>query len=533
MKAEKRWAVLAVLGLASACQSGSITARCPEGTVTVCECPDGTAGVRTCQADGVWSPCDCLGDGTVRRDATIPEEAGLRDGGTVDAGDPCEGVTCSGHGTCQVTGGQAECICDPGYHPENLECVPDDPCEGVTCSGHGTCQVTGGQAECICDPGYHAQGLACVADNPTCPQTIADRVAVSQVSVAPDQVNTTAGGYFSRLTPPILAPTPSGAKVAWGDTSGNIHVTTLDDQNNKVGQDVTLPGNELRGFVAHTSGFAVLFQRGQDEMALVGFNSAGQQVFDVTIVGNVDHDQTGAKWIRREWGDYGRLAFHGGTYATYFGHVQNWGDRGIHQGDLLYYYDMTGNRTQVGWDWGCSHSLDVRIAYDGSRFGPVCLSDCYPEKAIMYNHRGAKIHDEPSGNCSGSSSAELGGLVALNGSLWLTFVSPEGRSSHDVALVSITNGQVGPIHWLTDTQAEETNAHLAVYGSNLLVAWQEGSNHFLAVVDTSGNFLVGPETVSGVSYGQQTDFVNYPNGDVGWSFGAGSTLTIVRVQYCE
>jgi parallel beta-helix repeat protein len=40
--------------------------------------------------------------------------------------------------------------------------VPD-PCDGVTCAGHGTCAVTAGNASCTCDGGYQAAGLTCVA----------------------------------------------------------------------------------------------------------------------------------------------------------------------------------------------------------------------------------------------------------------------------------------------------------------------------------------------------------------------------------
>ena len=35
--------------------------------------------------------------------------------------------------------GTPRCECDPGFHAEGLQCIEDqaDPCEGVTCSGHG------------------------------------------------------------------------------------------------------------------------------------------------------------------------------------------------------------------------------------------------------------------------------------------------------------------------------------------------------------------------------------------------------------
>jgi beta-glucanase (GH16 family) len=42
--------------------------------------------------------------------------------------------------------------------------APGNPgsCSGQTCSGHGTCSVSGGQPACTCDQGYHAAGLTCV-----------------------------------------------------------------------------------------------------------------------------------------------------------------------------------------------------------------------------------------------------------------------------------------------------------------------------------------------------------------------------------
>src|SRR5207244_1721343 len=73
------------------------------------------------------------------------------------APDPCDGVTCSGHGRCAVTGGAPGCACDAGYRPSGLECVPSampDPCAGVPCSAHGRCLVADGAAVCHCDAGY-------------------------------------------------------------------------------------------------------------------------------------------------------------------------------------------------------------------------------------------------------------------------------------------------------------------------------------------------------------------------------------------
>jgi hypothetical protein len=94
------------------------------------------------------------------------------------AGDECNGILCSGHGTCLVVQGDPDyplCVCDDDYHViGNTNCVADgvapaDPCEGVTCSGHGECAVLGGDtAVCICDDGYHEEDhVTCILDSGT------------------------------------------------------------------------------------------------------------------------------------------------------------------------------------------------------------------------------------------------------------------------------------------------------------------------------------------------------------------------------
>jgi hypothetical protein len=47
--------------------------------------------------------------------------------------------------------------CDDGENPP-------DPCEGVTCSGHGSCLADGANALCICDQGYRSDGPSCVSE---------------------------------------------------------------------------------------------------------------------------------------------------------------------------------------------------------------------------------------------------------------------------------------------------------------------------------------------------------------------------------
>ena len=68
----------------------------------------------------------------------------------------CKGCPCYPNETCD-----AGLVCNASNICEE---ETSNPCEGVTCSGHGTCEVVGDQATCNCDSGYHAQGLNCMED---------------------------------------------------------------------------------------------------------------------------------------------------------------------------------------------------------------------------------------------------------------------------------------------------------------------------------------------------------------------------------
>ena len=71
-----------------------------------------------------WAPPASRGDGDADTDA---------DGDT----DPCEGVTCSGHGACFDDDETAVCVCDDGYHSEGLECECAPDCDGRECGPDG------------------------------------------------------------------------------------------------------------------------------------------------------------------------------------------------------------------------------------------------------------------------------------------------------------------------------------------------------------------------------------------------------------
>lgn len=38
--------------------------------------------------------------------------------------DTCDGIYCGDHGVCTIDHCEAECLCEPAYRSEGLECVP-------------------------------------------------------------------------------------------------------------------------------------------------------------------------------------------------------------------------------------------------------------------------------------------------------------------------------------------------------------------------------------------------------------------------
>ena len=63
------------------------------------------------------------GDAGVELDASSFPDATPGTDAAPDAGDPCDEITCSGHGTCVAAG--PSCRCELGYHPVGLSCEPD------------------------------------------------------------------------------------------------------------------------------------------------------------------------------------------------------------------------------------------------------------------------------------------------------------------------------------------------------------------------------------------------------------------------
>ncbi|MFH2009232.1 MAG: clostripain-related cysteine peptidase [bacterium] len=92
-------------------------------------------------------------------------------GGGTGLGTPCDPDPCSGHGTCDASGDDGVCACDPGYagdacegcddgyqdHDGDGDCAPGCETVDLDCPLHMSCDDSSGEAGCVCDPGYAGQ----------------------------------------------------------------------------------------------------------------------------------------------------------------------------------------------------------------------------------------------------------------------------------------------------------------------------------------------------------------------------------------
>jgi hypothetical protein len=327
----------------------------------------------------------------------------------------------------------------------------------------------------------------------------------------------------------LLTERPGGLAVAWRSSAG-WRVTPLDATGARVASDLPIDGVlKVYGVASGAGGYAILASRAPDYMTFIRITGAGAVVAKHDLVGGGDHAVVGTEWFG-EFANTGRLVATAAGFAAYFALHRRWPDGIGHQGDTLRLFSSAGATDGAMWGWGCSHSLDQRIDWNGTKVGALCLSDCYPKKAIMLNHDETTVSDEPSGNCAGSSDAALGAVAADATGFFAMLLSREGRSSRDVKLVRVGNdGAVKSTTWLTSAGEDESSAHLARFGGALLAGWT-GSSRYLARVDGAGAIIGSPETTTAPSPAH--DFVGLRSGDAAWVSTDGGKLTIVRVRAC-
>lgn len=328
----------------------------------------------------------------------------------------------------------------------------------------------------------------------------------------------------------MLAERPGGMVAAWNG-GGGWKITPLDATGARASGDLAIADVlKVYGIAAGADGYAILASRAPDYMTFLRINGAGAVVAKHDLVGGGNHMVVGTEWFG-EFANTGRLTATATGFAAYFGIHRRWPDMIGHQGDTLRTFTSAGAIEGTAWGWGCSHSLDQRLDSNGTKTGALCLSDCYPKKAIQLNHNETTVSDEPSGNCSGGSSAQLGAVVGDASGFVAAVLSKEGRTSRDPKVVRVGNdGKVSTTTWLTSAAGDESDLHLARFGGGFLAGWTSGATRQMVRVDAALAVVGAPETVTAPF--PSHDFVSLRSGDAAWAAVDGGKLTIVRARAC-
>lgn len=314
---------------------------------------------------------------------------------------------------------------------------------------------------------------------------------------------------------------PSGGAVAWS-AGGKVRIAPLDAVDARAGADVVLDGDVVYGLVATDVDAAVLFSRAPDFMTFVRVDWTGKELARVDLLGGKDHAVQGNEWFY-EFAKTGRLARGAGdTYVAYFALHRRWPDGIGHQGDTLRFLDKSGKPLGGGWGWGCSHSMDLRLATRGATTGSVCIADCYPEKGIFFQHDQAKITSDPGANCAGQFGTQLGGFVATADGYFLSYTDAS-KKSHLAKL-----GANGAAVATTDLDVADTR--LARLGQGLLLGRGGGATS-LQRLDASGVGTAAPEALP-VQL-PVLDFESRADGEVAWGYATGAGVSVVRVRDCK
>lgn len=393
-----------------------------------------------------------------------------------------------------------------------------------------------------------------------CPP-LAERVRVTSNDV---------GGAFranDEYFPLPVAPRPGGgALVAWREQAAlKVHVGTFDAADRLVGTPLTFAAEEAHALVAHEDGGALVvvendrdiysakYCRGAStpdksycaKLDLWRFDDTGQTTWRTTVTGKKNVDSDGAHFIW--WYQHtARLLWTGSEYGLYYRSAESSprpgtpGEIDIHAADAFRIVDGTGQVQPSAWNWGCSHSWAVNLAFNG-HFGTACHGDGYPN-AFHVNvlDRDRRLGDAALHENLDPTKRALGGLVPTTGGFWLLHMAQAGEVMQlHLAFVDNTGKvtQDKPLTFATGLPTQYPfRAYLAAYGTDqLLAGWfSDGKLHLATLDRATGDLVAGPVSTT-ARIDLWSEFVPDPNGDVVWAWSPGnrSTLDLVRVGACR
>ncbi len=341
-----------------------------------------------------------------------------------------------------------------------------------------------------------------------------DRVRVTELDVGQTVV---VNEDEAALLPLAISPLQAGgSRLAWMGDDGNVHVTTLDADDQIVENAIAIPAHDFGDLFATADGGVLVISRDAEgggvencgnpdnlcfrpdndipcyNMYMVGFDEAGEtwatRLTEATDTLPPYSNAPDGDTVTMIWwyAHHARIASDGDNFAAYYGVAISVAEPdciNIHQGDRMNVVDENGNPISGGFGLGCSHSGYERIVRDdiGNRYLTVCIND------LPTDGESGKLAFAPSRNAIlpvDLHYANVGDVVPDgNGAFWVTIshrqdgepISADGVA--DVHLVRFDDDGVHDDINITADESRNARApHLAAYGdSGLLVAFETSS----------------------------------------------------------
>lgn len=238
---------------------GGIGECVTESSMAKCSCPEGTieeglsCKITTCPAGQHIVNGECVSDNT-----------------TINY---CEGITCSGHGTCEndEINERAICNCQAGYHRASLTtCVVDGDWDLVSAGLYHTCGIKGGALFCWGDNSYGQLGTG-DTDIRLTPTQIGSETTWSEVKV-----------IYSSSTTQSTCAIKSGKLYCWGKQSGVMTIDTFGENTDVCNEDL---------MYCH-SPVLVSQQTGWNQISTAGYALKNGEIYQLPILNQIGTDNS-------------------------------------------------------------------------------------------------------------------------------------------------------------------------------------------------------------------------------------------------
>ncbi len=217
---------------------------------------------------------------------------------------------------------------------------------------------------------------------------------ISQFNMTDRVLYRNLGGMFNPYTVAV-APYSGGFYAAYTlNSTNNIEVRKFDNCLNLL-STYTLNNatGYVLGFAAAMDGFGLAVRGNVDynRLDVISYDSNGGEKSRFLVM---DNDYGGPRCDNQLvipnvgalfgtvcmcFPESGRMAYGNGRFGLVFSHSSGIG-AAVHNGDTFYSFNVDDvSDVKIGFSWGTSHSLMVRIAYDGTEFYTASLGDAYPE----------------------------------------------------------------------------------------------------------------------------------------------------------